>query len=148
MISLRYRPLYDFHEELNHMRNQLNEVFGAERTNGQRVDSRGFPPLNACEDEDFFYVEAELPGLSLDDLEICLPDTSTVTIKGNRQQPELPNGRWHRTERPYGSFERMLALPGAVDADQVEATLKNGVLTIKLPKVPELRPRKIEIKAS
>ena len=146
MFSLRNRPLFDFQNELNHMRRQLNELLGP--AGEPRAHSAGYPLLNAWEDEHSFFVEAELPGLALDDLDISMTDRSTITIKGHRKEPTLAGGQWHRRERGFGAFERSLELPGAVDADNVEASFKCGVLTIKLPKAPELRPRKIEVKAS
>jgi HSP20 family protein len=148
MISLRYSPLYDFENELRQMRSQLSGVFG-DRRNGHQpaATATGYPLLNAWGDEQCFYVEAELPGVALDDIDICMTDPETVAIKGCRKEPTLDHGQWRRRERGFGSFERSLRLPGAIDQDQVEATLKHGVLTIKLPKAPELRPRKIEVKA-
>ena len=77
-----------------------------------------------------------------------MTDQNTLTIKGDRKEPTLEGGHWHRRERAFGAFERSLALPGAVNAEEVEAWFKHGVLTIKLPKAPELRPRKIEVKVS
>jgi HSP20 family protein len=148
MISLRYRPLYDFQRELTEMRSQLDGLFDPSRGERGAVDSTGYPLLNAWEDDTSFYVAAELPGLALEDLEICMADRSTISIKGCRKEPTLEGGQWHRRERAFGSFERSLTLPGPVDADQVEGSFKHGVLTIKLPKAPELRPRKIEVKAS
>jgi HSP20 family protein len=86
--------------------------------------------------------------MSQDDLEITMADAATLTIKGARKEPASEGAKWHRRERGFGSFERSLELPGPVDTENVEATCKHGVLTIKLPKAPELRPRKIEVKAS
>jgi HSP20 family protein len=147
MFSLRHRPLFDFQGELTQMRRQLNELLGSSGVE-RRVHPTGFPLLNAWEDEHNFYVEAELPGLALEDLDISMTDRNTITIKGSRREPTVEGGQWHRRERAFGEFERSLELPGAVDADNVEASFKNGVLTIKQPKAPELRPRKIEVKAS
>jgi HSP20 family protein len=147
MISLRYRPLFDFQNELNQMRAHLDELFAA-RGGSRRVSPTEFPLLNAWETGECFYVEAELPGLALEDLEIYMADSNTLTIKGERKEPALAGGQWHRRERAIGSFERSFSLPANVNADEVEATIKHGVLTIKLPKAAELRPRKIEVKAS
>ncbi|MHB8901390.1 MAG: Hsp20/alpha crystallin family protein, partial [Thermoguttaceae bacterium] len=61
--------------------------------------------------------------------------------------PEEDNAAWHRRERAFGDFARVVTLPSPVDADKVGATLKHGVLTITLPKVAETRPRRIEVKA-
>jgi len=148
MISYRYRPLYDFQNELNQMRRHLDGLFSPDRGVGRHVEPSGFPLLNAWETEECFHVEAELPGLAMDELEIYMADRNTLTIKGCRNEPTMEGGQWHRRERAFGAFERSLALPGAVNADDVEASFKHGVLTIKLPKAPELRPRKIEVKAS
>ena len=147
MISLRYLP-HEFQSELNRMRNQLDELFAGRAGARPSLDPSGYPPVNAWEDDNAFYVEAELPGLSQEDLEITLPDASTLSIKGTRKEPSLEGAKWQRRERAFGSFERTIGLPGAVDTENVEATCKLGVLTIKLPKAPELRPRKIEVKAS
>ena|SRR5687767_4596390 len=148
MISLRYRPLFDFQNELSQMRAHLDDLFASGRESPRRVSPSQFPLLNAWEAGDSFYVEAELPGLALEDLEIYMADTNTLVIKGQRKEPEPAGGQWHRRERAFGTFERTFTFPGAVNANEVEASLKHGVLTIKLPKVPELRPRKIEVKAS
>ena len=151
-MFLRNRPLFDFQGELNQMRRQLNELLGSPGTGSpgteRRVHPTGYPLLNAWEDEHNFFVEAELPGLDLQDLDISMTDRNTIAIKGSRKEPTVEGGQWHRRERAFGEFERSLELPGPVDADNVEASFKHGVLTIKLPKAPELRPRKIEVKAS
>jgi HSP20 family protein len=128
------------------MRNHVEHFWGAARSGRPALDPAGFPALNAWEDAENFYVEAELPGLALEDLEISLADTDALSIKGERKEPAC-QGTWHRRERAFGTFERTLTLPGAVDAERVEANLKLGVLTVKLPKAAELKPRKIEVKA-
>ena len=148
MISLRYRPLFDFQNELNQVRGHLNDLFASGRRSHRSVAAGHFPLLNAWETGDSFYSEAELPGLALEDLEIYMADANTLTVKGQRKVPEMAAGQWHRRERAFGTFDRSFTLPGAVNADEVEASLKHGVLTIKLPKAHELRPRKIEVKAS
>ena len=71
-----------------------------------------------------------------------------LSIKGERRPPELKDGTWHRQERGYGSFSRLMELPGAVDCDKVSAEFKNGVLTITLPKKEEAKPRRIEVSSS
>jgi len=149
MFSMRHRPFFDFQNELNQMRHQINELLGSAGGGAERrVHPTGYPLLNCWEDDQNYFVEAELPGLALADLDISMTDRNTITIKGSRKEPAIEGGQWHRRERAFGEFERSLELPGAVDADQVEASFKHGVLTIRLPKAPELRPRKIEVKGS
>ena len=146
-MTLRFAPLADLRDEMDRMRNHVENFFGSARGGRPAYNPAGYPALNAWEDAENFYVEAELPGLALEDLEISLADAETLTIKGQRKEPAAEGGSWHRRERAFGSFERALSLPGAVAAERVEASLKLGVLTVKLPKAPELQPRKIEIKA-
>ena len=148
MIELRFAPLREMQERLERMSDRFAPHYGNGNGNGYpQVDPTQFPPLNAWEDDQNLYVEAELPGLALADLEIYIPDPQSLTIKGQRKEPELGPGRWHRRERAQGAFERTLALPAAVNPEQVEACLKHGVLTVTLPKAPEARPRKIEVRA-
>jgi len=104
-----------------------------------------FPPVNVWEDQEKLYVEAELPGLNQDNLEI-LVEGDQLTVRGERK-PATDEGRWHRQERAFGRFQRTLTLPVAVDADKVEARLEQGVLTLTLPKSEAAKPRKIAVKA-
>jgi HSP20 family protein len=131
--------------ELNRMRNEMARLLA--RGNGDRRFSyTAYPALNLWEDNGHLYVEAELPGFELSDLEITLPGEDQLSIKGERKEPELPNATWHRQERGYGSFSRLIELPQRVDADKVTAEFKYGVLTISLPKREAAKPRHIEVK--
>jgi HSP20 family protein len=89
-----------------------------------------------------------LPGMDLKDLEIYVTGGNQLTIKGERRQPTLEKGVWHRQERGYGSFARVLTLPFQVDPDKVEAKFENGVLRVSLAKHESAKPRKIPIKVS
>jgi HSP20 family protein len=134
--------------ELNRLQGELERVFG--RTGlGELVKSSAgsYPALNVWEDNDSLFVEAELPGFDLNDLEIFVDGENHLSIKGERQKPELEDAAWHRRERGYGSFSRSVELPSDVDADKVTANLKAGVLTITLPKKEEVKPRRVEVKA-
>jgi len=105
-----------------------------------------FPPLNAGSDDENFYVEAELPGLTIDSLDISLVDGRLLTIRGIRREDETDMQRkWIRRERGYGAFQRQIELPGPVQEDQIEACFRQGVLLIKLPKAAAIRPRRIEV---
>ena len=106
-----------------------------------------FPALNVWEQEDALVVEAELPGLGLEDLEIFVTGQNQLTIKGERPVVEVPNAVWHRQERGYGTFTRELTLPTLVDADKVEARYEAGVLTLTLPKAEAAKPRKITVRS-
>jgi HSP20 family protein len=104
-----------------------------------------YPPMNIWEDDSALYVEAELPGHSLDQIEVSVAG-DLLTLKGVRQVTVPENATALRRERGIGQFERAVSLPCPVQADRVEASLRQGVLTITLPKTAELQPRRIAVK--
>lgn len=109
--------------------------------------ARAFPALNIWEREGELFVEAELPGLKNDDLDISVVGQQLI-IKGRRADFEPEEGvAFHRRERGVGDFMRSIDLPVDVDANRVEAKLTDGVLLITLPKAEAAKPRKIQVKA-
>lgn len=147
MLALRFSP-YEQLRDMDRLQQRLGRLLGEFAPTGSpAVNPGAYPALDAWEDDVHFYVEAELPGLALDDLEIYMGEENVLTIRGVRKAPDWQGGTWHRRERACGSFERTFALPGPVNAEQVEAKLKHGVLTIKLPKAEKIRPRKIAVKS-
>jgi HSP20 family protein len=112
--------------------------------NGFRAE-RVFPPLNMWEDEGNLYAECELPGVQMEDLEVTVIGRD-LTIKGQRKPHDYEGAPYHRRERDMGSFHRVVHLPIDIDSSKVNAELQHGVLTMTLPKAPEARPRKIEVK--
>lgn len=135
MLLTRFHP---------YMLNELNRAWG-EFAQHRPGLAGTFPPVNVREDRDQLYVEAELPGLNQDDLEV-LVEGDQLTLRGERK-PAADEGRWHRQERGFGRFQRTFTLPVAVDADKVEARLEHGVLFLTLPKSEAAKPRKIAVKA-
>lgn len=133
------------------LRNELDRVMGdvfqtlPEVARATGLAATAFPALNLWEDERNLFVEAELPGLKLEDLEIFVQGEE-LTIKGERKCCVQEGKSFHRRERPTGEFRRTVALPMRVDPEKVEARLQQGVLTISLPKAQEVLPRKIEVK--
>lgn len=123
---------------------RLLEGWGMDVTRGL---SPAFPPVNVWEDQDAFHLEAELPGLTREQLQIAVTQRNQLTLQGERQAQEPENGRWHRRERGFGHFQRVLKFPLPIDADKVEAKLENGMLLLTLPKAEEAKPRKIAVKA-
>ncbi len=111
------------------------------------MQRRVFPPVNITEDSGSFHVRAELPGMEREDLEIELAEKKLI-ISGERKiTSEGENVRYHRREREAGQFSRAITLPVEVDGEKTEAFMKNGILTIKLPKKEGAKPRKIAITA-
>lgn len=146
-LGTRWQPFPDIRSEFNRLQDEMDRLFGRWGMNSPRVFARGlYPPLNLWEDDDNLYVEAELPGLELSDLEISVTGDNQLSIKGNRKQPEPEKGTWHRQERGYGNFSRLVELPSHVDSERVSGEFKHGVLTITMPKREEAKPRRIEVK--
>ena len=103
-------------------------------------------PLDVVENEDDYVVEASLPGVKPEDLEITY-NNGALTIRGEmKAENEKKEGKYHLRERRFGSFVRSVSLPMDVKADSIEADYKDGVLTLKLPKAEEVKPKRIAIK--
>lgn len=107
-----------------------------------------FPAADVVVTDDDVKVNMDVPGLSVDDIEIELVD-DVLTIRGERAYPYATgqNGTraWQRLERGFGKFERILRLPKGLDPAKIEASMHDGVLMLSLPKPEAHRPRRIEI---
>ena len=145
MLSTRWQPVFGFSTEMNRLHSELNRLFGNAAQRRQVVSPKSYPPLNLWEDDERYGVEAELPGMQLDDLEIYVHGNQ-LTIKGERKEAKLEKGVWHRQERGYGTFTRVIELPSDVSGEAVDAGFKQGVLTIMLPKREETKPRRIQVR--
>jgi HSP20 family protein len=142
MLWTRWNPLgQGVWNRLHQFQEEMNRVF--DRWGDART---AFPALNVWEQDDALLVEAELPGLSLDDVEIFVTGHNQLTIKGERKAAAPEKAVQHRVERGYGQFVRTLTLPFPVDEDKVDARLENGILTVQLPKHEAAKPRKIAVK--
>ena len=128
---------------LHHDMNRMFESFFEDRPDA-RPYGAAYPAMNAWEDADAAYVEAELPGMGMDDIEV-LVSGNEVTINGERKISAAEGAAWERRERARGKFSRTLSLPWDVDADKVEARLQDGVLTVRLPRSEGAKPKKIKI---
>jgi HSP20 family protein len=139
-------PLSDGLGSLFRLRSDMNRLFEDffEDTPALRPYSPTYPAMNVWEDGDCAYFEAELPGMSMNDLDLHVLG-SELTLTGQRKIEEPKNASWHRRERSQGRFSRTLTLPWEINADKVEAHLHDGVLTVKLPKCESCKPKKIKV---
>lgn len=144
MTGSRWQPFSPLWNQMQQFQGEMNRLF--DRWNGFGSTPAAFPTVNVWEEGDHLHVEAELPGLNLNDLEIYVTGGNELTLKGERKFNVPEKGAWHRRERAAGEFVRTLALPYPVDADKVEARLENGVLHVTLAKHESARPRKIVVK--
>jgi len=128
------------------MRQQMLRLFGAGNTAlfGD-LEAGVFPPMNITQDNDNFYVRAEVPGISPKDLETSAMGLS-VSISGKREIAKEDNRvSYHRKERAEGEFSRTVTLPAEFDTARVDATYKAGILTVTLPKAETAKPRQIVV---
>jgi HSP20 family protein len=106
------------------------------------------PAVDVYEDKEKITVEVEVPGMESKDVEITL-DKNILTIKGERLiEKKAKEKDYWRTERSSGLFARSFTLPSSVESEKIQASYDKGVLTIHIPKKPEIVPRKIEIKST
>jgi HSP20 family protein len=105
---------------------------------------RGQPPVNVWEKQDAVMVELEAPGIKSDEVDVSVAG-GELSIRVTRPDTAEEGVRYHRRERPVGSFSRVVRLPMDVDPNRVEAELRNGVLTITCPKAENAKPRKINV---
>lgn len=139
-------PLARLREEMDHLFDSFFRDGSLYAGLGAWGESRE-PALNLGEDDQNLYVEAELPGVLIEDVDIQVLGNE-LTLRGERKDPAGDDVTVLRRERPCGPFARTVHLPVEIDADQVRATMKDGVLTVCLAKAQAARPRRIEVKVS
>ncbi len=122
------------------------EDFGRFPVNFEEDSVAWAPRIDVKETKDAYEVMADLPGLKKEDIEISLHE-NVLTLKGERKHEEKKEGEnEYYMERSYGSFCRSFQIPAKVKSEEINATYKNGVLQLTLPKAEEVKPREIQIK--
>jgi HSP20 family protein len=143
---------WDPFNELSSLQNRFNQLlrtpFTGMSTGEQPLAFGNFvPPVDIYEDEHNITVEAEVPGVNQGDLDVRL-ENNVLTISGERKmENEQREENFHRIERGYGRFVRSFALPGTVNAEQVNADFQDGILRVTIPKKEEAKPKQIRIGA-
>ena len=136
-------PFADFEQMRREMLRLLDAATGDTFAN---LGSGVFPPMNVTQDDDNFYLRAEVPGIKPSELSISAV-RNRVSLSGKREiQPEHERVSYHRRERAEGSFDRTVTLPTEVDAARVDARYADGILTLTLPKAEEAKPRQITVR--
>ena len=148
-----WRPFMDLTRWERDMDRMMDEYFGRrtrpwwpQRWFGGEDMEVTAPAVDMFEEKDDIVVKAEIPGMTKDNIEVNLTD-HTLTIKGEKKkEEEVKKENYFRSERSYGSFVRTLPLPTDVHGDKVEATFKNGILEIRLPKTEAAKAKEVKIK--
>jgi HSP20 family protein len=136
-------PFADFDEVRREMLRLLDTV--ASDTSGD-VGAGVFPPMNVTQDDDNFYLRAEVPGIKPNELFLSAV-RNRVSLAGKREiQREHERASYHRRERAEGTFNRTVTLPTEIDPERVDARYADGILTLTLPKAEEAKPRQITVR--
>jgi HSP20 family protein len=131
------------------LQEEINRLFGNTReTESSSATANWVPSVDIHEYANRFELYVDLPGIEPADVELTL-DGGVLTLSGDRHEQSITKSaedlQGRRTERGYGHFHRRFVLPDTVDAEKVNATGKNGVLTVTIPKQPKAMPRRIQI---
>jgi HSP20 family protein len=138
----RWSPLSELEQMSERMRRMLDQTFG-----GLVAEPSGWsPPVDIEEQDDAYVVEADLPGVRREDVDIELVGNQ-LAISGEIKEKER-TGVLRKHTRRVGRFEYRVSLPNQVDAEKIEAKLNDGVLQVRIPKMESAQRRRIEVKAS
>lgn len=147
MSIVRWDPM----KELEDMQRRFQSYFGTPSTgtlfNEQLSSPQWMPACDISETPEAYSVHAEVPDMRKEDIKVSVHD-GVLTLMGERKlEKEEKNKRYHRVERSYGRFQRSFTLPGAVEENKVQATYRDGVLNVLLPKATggAAQPKEIRI---
>lgn len=142
MAIIRWDPF----REMTGMQDQVDRLWRG-LLEGRRQES-WLPAVDVFDTKEAVVLKAELAGMDPEEIEIEVDD-NVLTIKGERRfEEKVDEERYYRIERRFGSFQRSLALPQGVRADEIIAAYDDGILTVTVPKAEEEKPKKIEVKAA
>lgn len=141
MTLVRWEPW----QELENMNRQLSRLLDDSPLGMAGETGQWMPRVDIRETDDALLVQAELPGISKKDVHLEVKD-GVLTLSGERRyEKDVKEENIHRVERAYGRFSRGFSLPSNVDPDKVEASMKDGVLEVRLPKRESAKPKAITI---
>lgn len=143
---VRWDPLRDMVSLREVMDRLFAESFVSPRSWLAPTEGVATLALDVFEDENDVTVQASIPGVKPEGVELSITG-DVLTIKGEtREQKEQQQGSYHVRERRYGTFQRSITLPTQIDAGKANAEFKDGILTLTLPKLEEVKPKTIKIK--
>lgn len=145
MTLLKWKPYGD----IVRLNDKINRLFGNDLFGEGLRESEGFtdwnPTTDIYETKDNYVFKIEVPGLKKDDVEIDLKE-NVLTIRGEKKEDnEIKKENYHRVESFYGSFNRSFTIPKDIDSKKVEASMKDGILELKIGKAEEVKSKKIPI---
>ncbi|MGI9101286.1 MAG: Hsp20/alpha crystallin family protein [Terriglobales bacterium] len=145
MAITRWDPFQELNLITDRMNRLFQDTYGPSRGDESMTTASFVPPVDIYEDEHNITLKLEVPGIEQKDIDVRM-ENNTLTVRGERKfEKEEKEENFHRVERRYGSFYRAFTLPNTVDADNINAEYENGVLTIKLAKKAEAKPKQIKV---
>lgn len=148
LVKWKKRDVYDPWAGLKSLQNEINDLFDFDRfsTVNGLFDRNFSPAIDVIEGNDAYTVVCELPGIDQKDIDVSIA-SNVLTIKGEKhEEKEDKDRKFYKKESWSGSFQRTLPLPASVAADKVKAEMKDGMLSIVLPKKEEDIPKQISVK--
>ena len=137
---------YDPFRNVRTLQNEINRLFETDQDYAAGSMAAWPLKMDIKEDEERIVLKADIPGMEQKDISVNV-DNNTLTISGERSFEKEENKEdYHRVERSYGRFSRSFQLPATTDTTHIQAEYRNGVLEVSLPKLPEAKPRAIEVK--
>ena len=134
-------------DELERRRRQMDRLFEGLTGGLFREPSAGvFPSVNVTEDNDSYYIRAELPGIRADEIDLQVIGRNLMNSGERRIHFEGESAKYHRREREAGKFSRVIGLPGDINAGKVDAQMVDGMLTVALAKSEASKPKQIPVK--
>ena len=141
-LSIKREPINDLNREFNRLFNaSFPRLFNEEGL----LRGNWSPAVDVLENQNGLTLEADLPGMKAGDFELSI-ENNVLTLRGERKlERKTDEANYHRVERSYGSFTRSFTLPSIINAEQVQAEFKDGVLRVTLPRREETKPRQIQV---
>jgi len=145
MELVRFSPWNDVWNLSNRFNRIFGSTFAPARTADENCDCAWRPAVDIYEEENGIALKAELPGIDKKEISIDVKDR-VLTLSGERSMDnEIKETNYYRRERTYGKFERVFTLPEGVNAEDIKADFKDGVLKVHIPKAVVEEPKKITI---
>jgi len=150
IVRWRNNEMYDPWETMRRLQDEINHFFDVDRLPAETglFDRNIAPPIDVIEEKGDYRIICELPGMEKEDIELSVA-SQVLTIKGQKKidvGKEQENRKYYRQETRTGSFQRTISLPAAADSEKIRAELKDGLLTVTLPKKREAIPKQISVK--
>lgn len=148
MSLVRWSPARELWNAQSELDRLFNRFFDSDALETSYRRGAWEPAVDISETADEYQIQADLPGLTKDEVKINYED-GVISIRGEKkQEKEEKNKNFHRVERSYGVFERSFRLPNRIEIGKIEAKFKDGVLSLRLPKSEEAKPKEIPIRIS